>query len=394
MFFDIRYKIAKALFRGWQLINPDLHDIYQHFGLRLFFEKEMKKGFPWKKYVHKKSPYFKKWGFDVSMLDAEYYGAVSGIKADHYVTRSMAMHYIYPYLDRYDFLPAYMDKNFQKRSLDFEEAKQHIDIQATEDVVYNSNGIFFDGQDHEITPETALQLLLDYGQDLILKPSVDTYGGSGVMKVKAGQSREELQQLIKNYHYNFTFQKVVEQHPALAAFNATSVNTIRIVTYRNPAKERKVLYACVRFGGAGTVTDNVCSGGGYTGVDMDGKLIDSKKYSYFTLEAPELPASFPKEIPYWDKVKEAALYLHGKLPHFDIVGWDFSISPDGHPVLIEYNLRPGVGLQQAFGPMFSKEELDEIMKHVSNFSIENRSLGVIRFKDLPGRTTVHYKFGR
>lgn len=53
----------------------------------------------------------------MSQLDAEYYGEVSGVKADHYVTRSMTVHYIYPYLDRYDFVPAYMVKNTQKALL-------------------------------------------------------------------------------------------------------------------------------------------------------------------------------------------------------------------------------------------------------------------------------------
>lgn len=390
--FNIRLSIGNLFYRLFLLITPSLHEVYQNFGLRLFFNKEMSKSFPWKKYVNKKSSYFQKWGFDVSMLDAEYYGQISGVKSDLYVTRSMAMHYIYPYLDRYDFLPAYMDKNFQKRSLDIASAKQFIDIEATEDIITNSNGIFFDGNEIEITKESALQKLLEYGEDMILKPSVDTYGGKGVKKVKAGMSEQDIRELLEQYHYNYTFQKVVSQHPDLAAFNPTSVNTLRVVTYRNPRKERKVLYSCLRFGGEGTVTDNVCGGGGYTGVNLDGTLTDRKRYGYFTMESPSLSPSLPNVIPSWDKIVEAALFLHGRLPHFDIIGWDFTVTPDGHPVLIEYNIRPGVGLQQAVGPMFSKEELDEIMENVSQYKIERKPLGVIKYKVLPGRKTVHSKF--
>lgn len=101
----------------------------------------------------------------------------------------------------------------------------------------------------------------------------------------------------------------------------------------------------------------------------------------------------PNEIPCWEKIKASALALHSRLPQLGIVGWDFTLTPDETPVLIEFNPRPGVGLQQAVGPMFSKEDLDEIMKHVSKVKAEYRPLGILQFKDYPDRKTVHFKFG-
>lgn len=394
----LKRRMGSVVFQLWRMVSPSLQEHYQSFDTRMFLANEVCPQFPWKKYVKKQNPYFKKWGFKVSQLDAEYYSRVSGIKADHYVTRSMAVHYIYPYLDRYDFLPAYMDKNAQKRMLglatDAHPNANPLNILATEDIVYNCNGIFFDAQHNEISRECALDTLVQYDKDMILKPSVDTYGGHGVVRVDAKSERDELERLIATYRYNFTFQKVVQQHPTLAAFNPTSVNTIRIVTYRTPSKERKVLYSCMRFGGEGAVIDNVCSGGGYTGINLStGTLLDRRRYSYFIMDAPMLPETAPNEIPCWDKIKEAALFLHGKLPQFDIVGWDFSITPEGQLVLIEYNLRPGVGLQQAVGPMFSKEDLDELMAHVSKIKAQYRPLGIIRYKEMPDRTTIHFKFG-
>lgn len=373
-------------------MSPTLSEKYQYFDTRMLKANEMAPDFPWKKYEKQKNHYFKKWGFDVSQMDAEYYGAVSGIKADYYVTRSMAVHYIYPYLDRYDFVPAYMDKNVQKALLHLPDAS--IDVQTTEDVVCNSNGVFFDGEGNEIDEEKAIALLIAYGKDTILKPTVETYGGHGVQKISVGATREEIKSLFKKYRYDFTFQKMVEQHEIMARFNPTSVNTIRVVTYRKPNRERKILYACVRFGGAGSVMDNVCSGGGFTGVDIaTGKLKDRRRYCYLTTEIPILSDSIPNEIPCWEKIKEVALALHGRLPQLDIVGWDFAISPEGKPVLIEFNPRPGVGLQVAVGPMFSKEDLDELMEHVSKVKSEYVPLGVIQFTDRPDRKTVHLKFG-
>ena len=392
MSYEIKNKLSKVTFRLWKLIAPSLSDRYQAFDTRMFLKNEMDPKFPWKKYVKKSNPYFKKWGFDVSQLDAEYYSRVSGIKADHYVTRSMAVHYIYPYLDRYDFVPAYMDKNIQKRLLELPDVK--LGVLMPEEVVYNANRIFFDGEGKELTRKEAIEVLIAYGKDTILKPSVETFGGRGVIKVSGQSSRRDYEALFDQYRYDFTFQKVVEQHPVMAQFNPTSVNTVRVVTYRDFKGKRKVLYSCMRFGGEGSIMDNVCSGGGYTGVTVDtGKLLDRKRYSYFMMDVPVLPDSAPNEIPCWEKIKGVALALHGRLPQLGIVGWDFTLTPDKTIVLIEFNPRPGVGLQQAVGPMFSKEELDEIMTHVSKMTTEIHPLGIINYSDFPDRKTVHLKFG-
>ena len=392
MNYIIKNKIGKAVFRLWKMAAPSLSERYQHFDTRMFLANEMCKDFEWKKYVNKKNPYFKKWGFDVSQLDAEYYSYVSGIKADHYVTRSMAVHFIYPYLDRYDFVPVYMDKNTQKALLGL--PNKNIDVDMPENVIANSNGVFFDGEDRECSEDEAMDILIKYGKDTILKPTVETYGGHGIILVSEKTTQDEYCQLFHKYKYNFTFQKIVKQHPVMAEYNPTSVNTVRVVTYRDFQKRRKVLYACLRFGGEGSVMDNVCSGGGYTGVDIQtGRLINRKRYTYYQMEVPKIPDTMPDEIPYWEKIKEAALLLHGRLPQMNIVGWDFTLSPEGKLILIEFNPRPGVGLQQAIGPMFSKEELDEIMEHVSKVKYDYYPFGKLSYVDFPDRKTIHTKFG-
>lgn len=363
---------------------------FQFFDTYMFLTNEMDPQYKWKENINKLNPYYKQFGFNVSRLDASYYSRVSGIPADHYVSRSMAVHYIYPYLDRYDMVSAYMDKNVQKKLLGLPD--DHI--LATEDVIYNSNGVFYEGNGKECSREKAIKILLSYGKDLILKPSVESYGGHGVIKIISPMSRVQVEELLDKYRYNFVFQKVVEQHPTLARFNPTSVNTIRIVTYRDFERKCKVLYSCIRFGGEGTVTDNVCSGGGYTGINIKtGKLLDRKRYSYFVMDALPLPEKIPNEIPCWEAIKSASLELHSRIPQMDILGWDFSLSPDGHPILIEFNPRPGVGLQQAVGPMFSRKDMDELMEHVSKVNANYHKLGVMSFNDYPDRKTVHLKFG-
>ena len=233
-----------------------------------------------------------------------------------------------------------------------------------------------------------------YGRDTIVKPAIDTFGGRGVDKVPGGSAPEVYEELFAKYGCDFTFQKVVAQHPLMAQLNPTSVNTVRIVTYRDFAGVRKVLYACLRFGGESAVVDNVCAGGGFTGIDpATGRLLDRKRHTYLVMDPPALPGNFFDEVPFWDMLKATALALHGRIPQMAVVGWDFCLTPDEKPLLIEFNPRPGVGLQQAVGPMFSREDLDEIMRRVSKVKAGYRPLGVIEFPDRPDRRTVHLKFG-
>ena len=392
MSFRVRNKIGRMAFKVWKRLSPSLEERYQDFDTRMFFKNEMCRDFPWKQYAGKTNPYFRKWGFKVSQLDAAYYSRVSGIEADHYVTRSMAVHYIYPYLDRYDFIPAYMDKNTQMRLLGLPDLQ--LGVLVPEVVVSCANGVFCDGQGRELTRAEAVQALVDYGQDTIVKPAVDSFGGRGVDKVDGGSPASVYEDLFAQYGSDFLFQKVVEQHPLMKRLNPTSVNTVRIVTYRNFEGVRKVLYACLRFGGESSVVDNVCAGGGFTGIDVaTGKLLDRKRHTYFVMDSPDLPDNFFETVPCWEILKDAALALHGRLPQLGVVGWDLCLTPGEKPLLMEFNPRPGVGLQQAVGPMFSREELDAIMERVSRVKADYRPMGVVTFPDRPKPLSALMKFG-
>lgn len=382
MSYKVRLKLSRGLFRIFRHLAPTPEERYMQFGLRMFIKNEMWPGFDWKKYVRVENPYFKKWGFKIPQLDAEYYSQVSGIRADHYVSRTMAYHYIYPFLDRTDFMTAYADKNVQKRLLGLPCAE--VDVLMPENIITNSNGVYYDGEGRLISESEAADILTGYGKDTILKQTVDTFGGHSIRKVEGGVSSEEYMDLFRLYHSDFTFQKVVEQHPTFARFNSTSVNTVRIVTYRKPDRSLKILYACIRYGGKGSVMDNICSGGSFSGVDIEtGKFTDRKQYTYYVMKAPMMPDDFPEEIPCWDKLKSTAIALHQRLPQMDIIGWDLTLTPDETPLLLEFNPVPGIGLQQAVGPMFSKEDLDELMRMISRIKVEFSPLGILSYPDKP-----------
>lgn len=355
-------------------------------GSSYFFNNYMDPAFEYNKYQKQWNPYYLKYGIKEPMTETMYYSQKSGIESNLYMSRGMAFNVIYPYLTRISYIPAYADKNMEAKLLDIKKVQQDTDVMIPTPIIYNMSGIYFDADDNEISEEQAIAIVMSYNADMIIKPSSGTYGGQGVKKVyyKNGYSHEVVKELFTEYKQEFVIQELIEQHPDLAAFNPTSVNTVRIVTFRNSNKERRVLFSLLRFGGKGAINDNVCSGGGFCMLNKDsGCLTDRVKHVYHTLQKPLIDDSLPNKVPYYDKMVKAALRLHGQLPHFDICGWDFTVTPDGHPVMVEYNIRPGHGLQEGVGPFFTKDEMDEIMSHIKTRKEFYTIKGNIHYSDRP-----------
>lgn len=100
------------------------------------------------------------------------------------------------------------------RLLDIDEAKKHIDVSMPETVACCVNGRYFIGLLTPANSEEVIDEVLNYGQDVIVKPTVGTGHGAGVIKVRADElTRERVQNIIKEYGMNFTIQKVIVQHP-------------------------------------------------------------------------------------------------------------------------------------------------------------------------------------
>ena len=162
-------------------------------------------------------------------------------------------------------------------------------------------------------------------------------------------SGNTLAQIIDQYKENFLIQDQVKQHKGMAALNPSSVNTLRILSYRS-GMEVLIIYSVVRIGRSGQVIDNQCAGGISTTISNDGKL---GKYAFGGYSNDGVQATDTGvvldgyQIPSYDKAIAFVKKLHLKLPYFNIIGWDVAIQEDGEPVLIEYNVNPGLS-QSAF----------------------------------------------
>lgn len=320
-----------------------------------------------KKHKTKKiNPYFAKWGVRVSMLENDYYEMSTGVKSDLYVPYVVWKVMIYSFLNRDAWRFAYADKNVFSRLLNFQSRNSTKGFAMPESVFSCSNGFFFEEGLVPSTKERCVDFLLNAREDFIIKPSVESHGGHGVAKFSAGTlDRKKLMALIDGYGLDFVIQRMLKQHPDIAAFNESSINTIRVVTYCDFEGCIKVLYALQRFGIKGEVVDNASSGGCFCGILKDGTY-QRIGHRYGHMETFDIPSAVPEKAPCFEKIKEITCSLHRLLSPFKMVAWDISVDPNEIVNVVEYNLSPGHELcQQSLGPVFEKKDLDEIMEHVS-----------------------------
>ncbi len=112
----------------------------------------------------------------------------------------------------------------------------------------------------------------------------------------------------------------------------------------------------MRMGRSGSTVDNTSAGGLVCGLDNEGNLLDfasSDKLDFKCSEHPDTHIVFKNhKIPEVPKVIKAAKKMHMLVPQLGIVNWDFTITEDGKPCLIEANCEYAAGydlIQTAHG---------------------------------------------
>lgn len=204
------------------------------------------------------------------------------------------------------------------------------------------------------------------GRKLIKKQAFGTGGGQvsiveitkkSVIEGNIPISHGDYLNSIARPNITWLFQKNISQHPIMAKFNESSVNTLRIVTVHT-GKRVVVLMGYLRFGKPGNVVDNVSAGGWELKICKDGKT-GNTMYS----RENKLDRFVEIEIPFYEECRQLAISLHQAIPQLFTVGWDIAITENG-PVVIEGNdgwdpesqVNAGRGLRKEYEMLLDERE--------------------------------------
>lgn len=262
---------------------------------------------------------------------------------------------IYPYFNNLLWGRAYADKCAYDRLF------PHLNRPRT--IVKNSCGRFYDSEQNIISKEEAISLCAKENS-FIVKFTTFSSGGKNIQVFKDGEVNEkDIRKFFNEYEANFIVQEIVRQHRDLEKIHKESVNTLRVISFYFKGKVH-ILSSQLRMGSGNARIDNYSAGGYSCNVNLDGRL-DDKAVSKVDGWASVHPSGIKFKdiiVPNYKDVINVIINEHPKLPHLNIIGWDFAIGENGEPIFIELNVTPESN-QNGSGPTFG-DLTDEVLEDV------------------------------
>lgn len=318
--------------------------------------------------------YFKKhFGREVPTYWHQYLYSRNGVYSEKYIPASIYNSEIIYRLNKFQFRHAYVDKGFYDTLFP--------DINRPKTIIKNVNGYFYDDC-HALTLEEAIDRCSNLNE-AIIKPTLEGTWGQGVKLIRTENGMIpslncSIQDLFKEYKRSFIIQERFEQHEGISKLNPTSLNTLRVMSYRR-GNEIVILYAVIRIGRKDQVIDNETAGGIKADIDLaTGKI---KGVAFGSPKEKLMPMTDVGtvldgyQMPCFQKVLDLVKEMHLRLPYFNLIGWDMSVDKNGNPALIEWN-RAAELSQVAHGPAFGEyaEEILSIVKNRINTRFEGSPL--------------------
>lgn len=175
----------------------------------------------------------------------------------------------------------------------------------------------------------------------IVKPIDGTMGvNTYIQEVRDQKEAREVYRRLRK-EGNWIAEELIVQHKEMAAWNESSVNTVRIPSFR---KENgiEIFHPIFRAGRKGSVVDNTGSGGVFAAFDAKTGIITTDGVDEYGRRFECHPDSAKRfkdwQIPLWGDLKRIVCEVHHALPsHHHYVGFDFALTKEGKWVLIEGN---------------------------------------------------------
>ena len=224
---------------------------------------------------------------------------------------------------------------------------------------------------------------------IVVKPTVNSSSGKDILLFfKKGKQivlynggvELSLEFLTQRYCGDFIIQECIEQSDFLNQFNSTSVNTLRVHTYRSVVTNKIIVTnRILRIGKEGSCVDNAHAGGMSIGI-KDGKL---NKIGYNQWGQPINKFNnidfnnAEYVVPNLDVVDNFCKKIASRIYHHRSLALDIALGSNNEPILIEYNLS-GFGswvFQFNCGPAYG-DYADEIIEYCRPYvTLVNKIIG-------------------
>ena len=149
---------------------------------------------------------------------------------------------------------------------------------------------------------------------------------------------------------DYILEPLIVQHLALARFNPSSVNTVRVVTLLDADGQARVVAAALRLGRAGEAADNFHRRGIAAAIDAaSGRVCSPGVDGEFHRFAVHPDSGQPIQgfaVPAWEQILSLARRAARVEPRARYVGWDVAVDEWGRPRLIEGNYAPDPDILQ------------------------------------------------
>lgn len=250
------------------------------------------------------------------------------------------------------------------------------------------DGVLYDGDYAFVPKEKLKETLAQAGAStdrIFLKPAVSDSGRGIVFFDWNGKDFLDKAGKTVWDHYqegmrNFVIQSAFVQSDFTGQFGKTSVNTLRIITYRSVLDEQVTVPSMImRIGKNGTFVDNAHAGGMFVGISPQKGTLGKYVSDQFGNTVRIFNGiDFSKEtfvIPNFERILEFAKDVGRRIPHHRLLALDCVLDAENSPKLLEFNVN---GFSCWFGQAPFGDKTDEIIDYCAKHKGEIQRLGSIR----------------
>lgn len=235
--------------------------------------------------------------------------------------------YFEPFLNKRSDIVFMENKNFYNKWFDGEYFPK--------DYFHKIDNFYYDGKLNRIENIDDYIDSCDLKFPIVLKPSVDSFGGRNVYFI---ENKDDLRK-IHNGFKNLVVQEKIKQSPLMNKFNAESINTLRVCLIKIDG-EFEILNVSLRMGKDGSL-DNETAGGIVCNIDSNGRLnsyaVD--KYCKKFFKHPNTNIVFSDEdIPLYSDLLYSSKSIAEKIFNADLISLDMCLDFNNEWRCIELNL--------------------------------------------------------